>query len=330
MTSPFAIPHREGALFGDVRLGLTRRQKELPSKYFYDHRGSLLFEEITRLPEYYLTRAERRLLERVMPSLMSTLGITTLVELGAGSGEKTRLILGAMHDAGTGHAYVPIDVSAEFLEQSATRLRAELPWLAVHPVVADFTETLPDEVPREGRALLALLGSTIGNLDRAEAIALLRRVRRAMRPDDRFLLGADLFTKPIERIVRAYNDTAGVTAAFNRNILHVVNHELGTAFPVEAFAHHAPWSWAHHRMEMHLVATRAMRIAVPGLGCVGFHEGESIRTELCGKYDRVMLEELLGAADLEIETWWVDEQDQYAILTAAPRPSRGTTMPGAR
>lgn len=320
MTSPFAFPERqENALLADVRAGLTRRQKTLPSKYFYDHRGSTLFEHITQLPEYYLTRAERRLLERWMPSLMGQLAPATLIELGAGSGEKTRLILTAMRQAGAGTLYVPIDVSAEFLEHSAERLRDELPWLTVCPVVADFNEGLPGSLPRDGGALFAFLGSTIGNLDESEAVSLLRRVRRAVQPGDRLLLGADLFTKPVERIVRAYNDAAGITAEFNLNILRVVNRELGAAFPLDGFEHRAVWSWPQHRIEMHLVAKRELRVPVPGLGVVGFHAGESIRTELCGKYDRTLVDRLLAAADFVVETWCVDARDQYAIVIAAPR-----------
>ncbi|HEX7121183.1 MAG TPA: L-histidine N(alpha)-methyltransferase [Gemmatimonadaceae bacterium] len=326
MTSPITYPRRqERALLADVRAGLTRRQKTLPSKYFYDHRGSTLFEEITRLSEYYLTRAERRLLQRWMPALMAELGPSTLIELGAGSGEKTRIILDAMCRAGTARLYVPVDVSAEFLDHSASRLHAELPSLTVRPVVADFTEALPSPLPREGRALFAFLGSTIGNLDEHQAIALLRRVRQVMAPGDRFLMGADLFTKPVERIVRAYNDAAGVTAEFNRNILRVVNRELGAAFPLDGFEHRAIWSWAQHRIEMHLVATREMRVPVPGLGMVGFHAGESIRTELCTKYDRTLLERMLGAAGLALETWHVDAADQYALLMAAPHESSSDT-----
>jgi L-histidine N-alpha-methyltransferase len=320
MTSPYALNRGpEDALLRDVRIGLTRRQKQIPSKYFYDHQGSLLFEEITRLPEYYLTRAERRLLERWMPPLMRQLAPTSLVELGAGSGEKTRLILAAMRNAGSGRTYLPIDVSAEFLDQSAERLRADLPWLAVSPVIADFTEGFVASIPRDGRALFAFLGSTIGNLEELEAVAVLRHVRRAMRSGDRFLLGADLWTKPVPRIEAAYNDSAGVTAEFNRNILRVVNRELGAQFDPDAFEHRAPWSWAHHRIEMHLEARRDLRVPVPGLGIVGLRAGETILTEICGKYDRSLLEGMLGAAGLAIEHWCVDPVDQYAILIAAPR-----------
>lgn len=318
MRSSAAPRPPDSPLRRDVRMGLTRPQKELPPKYFYDHRGSLLFEGITRLPEYYLTRAERRLLLQWMPAAMRALAPTTLVELGAGSGEKTRIILQAMREAGSARAYVPVDVSAEFLDQSAQRLRAESPWLDVQPVVADFTEHLPPVPHDAGPAVFAFLGSTIGNLEPAAALRVLREVRGSLRPQDRFLLGADLHTKPIERIERAYNDTAGVTAEFNRNILHVLNRELGAGFDPDGFEHHAFWSWAHRRIEMHLVARAAMRVSVPGLGVVGFRQGESIRTEICGKYDRPTLEGMLALAALETEHWWLDPEDQYALLLARP------------
>jgi L-histidine N-alpha-methyltransferase len=302
----------------DVHEGLRRRQKELPSKYFYDLRGSQLFEQITHLPEYYLTRAERRVLREWMPTLMRTIDPSTLVELGAGSGEKTRLILRAMRDAGSGRTYVPIDVSAAFLDESAERLRLALPWLEVAPVVADFTAEFSIGEPRPGTTLFAFLGSTIGNFDERSAEVLLRRVRGAMRADDRFLLGADLHTKETARIVRAYNDCAGVTAEFNLNILRVVNRELGTDFDVDAFEHRAFWEPAHRRIEMHLVATQRTSVTLPQCETIHIEAGESIRTEICGKYDRGSLASLLARADLEIESWRVDPGDQYAMLVAAP------------
>lgn len=313
---------RESPLLRDVRLGLTQPQKELPPKYFYDHRGSMLFEEITRLPEYYLTRAERRLLERWMPELARALRPTTLVELGAGSGEKTRIVLQAMRNAGRGQTYVPVDVSAEFLDQSAQRLRDDLPWLVIEPLVADFTEWLPDIPRHSGPALVAFLGSTIGNLEPPTALHLLRSVRHVLGEDDRFLLGADLHTKPVDRIERAYNDAAGVTAEFNRNMLHVLNRELGAGFRPEAFAHRAFWSWPHRRIEMHLVAREGMRVPIPGLGVIGLRDGESIRTEICCKYDRPQLEEMLALADMAVEHWWVDASDQYALVLARPLERR--------
>ena len=314
-----AIPHpHESPLLRDVRRGFARPQRELPPKYFYDHRGSLLFEEITRLPEYYLTRAERRLLTGRMPALARALSPTALVELGAGSGEKTRSILEAMRAAGSGRAYVPVDVSAEFLSQSAERLRGEMPWLAIEPLVADFAERLP-EIPRDdGPTLFAFLGSTIGNFEPAAALHVLRQVRGAMRVHDRLLLGADLHTKPVERIERAYNDAAGVTAAFNRNMLHVLNRELGAGFDPLAFSHRASWSWAYRRIEMHLVARKPMQVPVPGLGTLRLREHETIRTEICCKYDRDQLDGMLTAAGMTIEHWWVDAADQYALLIGRP------------
>lgn len=313
---------RESPLLRDVRLGLTQPQKELPPKYFYDHRGSILFEEITRLPEYYLTRAERRLLERWMPELARALRPTTLVELGAGSGEKTRIVLQAMRNAGRGQTYVPVDVSAQFLDQSAQRLRDDLPWLVIEPLVADFTEWLPDIPRHSGPALVAFLGSTIGNLEPPTALHLLRSVRQVLGEDDRFLLGADLHTKPVDRIERAYNDAAGVTAEFNRNMLHVLNRELGAGFRPEVFAHRAFWSWPHRRIEMHLVAREGMRVPIPGLGVMGLRAGDSIRTEICCKYDCPQLEEMLALADMAVEHWWVDASDQYALVLARPLARR--------
>jgi L-histidine Nalpha-methyltransferase len=305
------------AALAEVREGMRRPQKELPSKYFYDLRGSQLFEQITHLPEYYLTRAERRVLREWMPTLMREIAPSTLVELGAGSGEKTRLILLAMRDAGAGRAYIPIDVSAEFLAESAERLRRALPWLEVSPVVADFTKEFSLDAARAGTTLFAFLGSTIGNFDRDDARRLLRQVRGAMRAQDRFLLGADLRTKSTERIVRAYNDCAGVTAEFNLNMLRVVNRELGTDFDLDAFEHRAVWDTDHHRIEMHLVATQETQVTIPHWETVTIEAGESIRTEICGKYDRDALSALLSSAGLEIESWRVDEQDQYAMLVAA-------------
>jgi L-histidine N-alpha-methyltransferase len=310
---------REGDVLGDVRAGLSRPQKELPPKYFYDHRGSLLFEAITRLPEYYLTRAERRLLHEWMPPMMRAFRPATLVELGAGSGQKTRIILGAMREAGNGRAYVPIDVSAEFLTASADRMRSELPWLEVAPVVADFTARVPrpDGIP--GPTLFAFLGSTLGNLDTPHAVELLATVARAMVPGDRFLLGADLRTKPIARIEHAYNDSVGLTAEFNLNVLRVLNRELGATFDLHRFRHRAFWSWAYHRIEMHLESATAHQVRIPGLGAVSLRAGETIRTEICCKYDRAQLEAMLDAAGLAVDAWRVDPRDQYAILLAAPR-----------
>lgn len=299
----------------DVACGLSRPQKELPPKYFYDRRGSELFDEITRLPEYYLTRAERALLACWSGPLMDALRPAALVELGAGSADKTRTLLDAMVDAGRAEVYVPIDVSADFLEESATRLRAEYPTLGVEPLVADIADPLDFGVDLPAPALVAFLGSTIGNFDALGARRLLRNVARAMRPGDRFLLGADLRKDPTV-IERAYNDNRGVTAEFNLNVLRVLNRELGADFDLARFEHRAFYDRVAHRIEMHLVSTDDQIVRIPEIGTVRFAGGESIRTEISCKYDRESLSELLAAAGMRIERWMSDASETYALLLA--------------
>jgi L-histidine N-alpha-methyltransferase len=313
-----AAPRRANQrMVAEVAAGLAAPQKELPPKYFYDHRGSVLFEEITRLPEYYLTRAERALLHDWMPQLISALGTRALVELGAGSAEKSRIILDAMRAARTAELYVPIDVSAAFLEETADRVRREYPGLVVIPAVADISEEL--NLPRglASPALFAFLGSTIGNFYPPAAIRLLARVRAAMRPGDRFLMGADL-RKDVAVIEAAYNDAQGVTAEFNRNMLRVVNHELGADFDPEAFAHRAFYEPEAHRIEMHLVATRAQTVNIPGVGSVRFASGETIRTEISCKYDVPSIAALFAAAGLRLKSWKTDPGHRFALVVGAP------------
>jgi L-histidine N-alpha-methyltransferase len=308
---------RAGSIVADVREGLSRRQKELPPKYFYDERGSELFEKITRLPEYYLTRAERALLEENAATLVRILRPRTLVELGAGSAAKTRILLDAMRDAGCGEQYVPVDVSEEFLADTAHRLRAEYPSLRVTPAVADISESLgmPERLP--GPVLFAFLGSTIGNFDAPAARALLARVRQVMRPFDRLLLGTDL--RKTRRVVEAaYNDTRGITAAFNRNMLRVLNRELGADFDVASFAHRAFYSSERHRIEMHLVSNREQVVHIPRVGEVRLDRGETIRTEISCKYDRPSVRRLLRASRLRLERWLADD-DVFALAVASPR-----------
>ncbi len=309
---------RLSAMAADVREGLARRQKELPPKYFYDERGSELFEKITRLPEYYLTRAERALLANNARNLIDAFRPRTLVELGAGSAAKTRILLDAMRDAGCAEEYVPVDVSDDFLAATARQLRAEYPGLRVTPAVADISTSLglPDRLPRP--VLFAFLGSTIGNFDAPSARALLGRVRQAMRPFDRLLLGADLRKK--RRVVEAaYNDARGVTAAFNRNMLRVLNRELGADFDVGSFRHRAFYSPERHRMEMHLVSSREQIVHIPSVGDVHLRSGETIRTEISCKYDRPSVRRLLRAARLRLEDWIADD-GRFALAVASPRP----------
>jgi L-histidine N-alpha-methyltransferase len=312
------VDERKTAMIDDVRDGLARRQKELPPKYFYDERGSELFEKITRLPEYYLTRSERSLLETHAHSLVGALRPRTLVELGAGSAAKTRILLDAMRDAGCAEQYVPVDVSQDFLAETARQLRTEYPPLRVTPAVADISTSLglPDHLPRP--VLFAFLGSTIGNFDAPSARALLGRIRRVMRPFDRLLLGADLRKK--RRVVEAaYNDGRGVTAAFNRNMLRVLNRELGSDFDVASFSHRAFYSPDRHRIEMHLVSARDQVVHIPQVGDVHVTKGETIRTEISCKYDRPSVRRLLRAANLRLEQWMTDE-DRFALAVALPRP----------
>jgi L-histidine N-alpha-methyltransferase len=304
-------------MLAEVAEGLSAPQKELSPKYFYDQRGSELFEEITRLPEYYQTRTERALLEACMPALIQELGTRTLIELGAGSAEKSRVILNAMRAAGTAELYVPIDVSATFLAQTASGLRREYPRLLVEPSVADISEdfNLPRKVPSP--ALIAFLGGTIGNFYPPAAIRLLSRVRAAMAASDRFLMGVDL-RKDVARIEAAYNDARGVTAEFNRNMLRVLNHELGAGFDPMAFEHRAFYDRAAHRIEMHLVSRRPQRVMIPGIGEVAFAAGETLRTEISAKFDRASVAELFAAAGLVIEGWRTDGDRLFALVVGAP------------
>ena len=304
-------------MLAEVAEGLALPQKELPPKYFYDQRGSELFEAITRLPEYYQTRTERALLEGWMPHLIARLGTRTLVELGAGNAEKSRVILDAMRAADTAELYVPIDVSATFLAQTAAQLRREYPRLLVEPIVADISEELrlPRRVPSP--ALIAFIGGTIGNFYPTAAIRLLARVRAVMSPGDRFLMGVDL-RKDIGRIEAAYNDAQGITAEFNRNMLRVLNHELGADFEPDAFEHRAFYDRNAHWIEMHLVSRRPQRVTIPGVGVVGFDQGETLRTEISAKYDESSVAELFRAAGLAVEDWRTDADRLFALVVGAP------------
>ena len=313
-----ALRHPNPRMLAEVAAGLSAPQKELPPKYFYDHRGSELFEEITRLPEYYPTRTERRLLQTWMPQLIPQVGTRTLIELGAGSAEKSRIILDAMRAAGVSGLYLPIDVSASFLDQTAARLRHEYPGLMVEPVVADIAEDFTAPRDLQHPALYAFLGGTIGNFYPPAAIRLLARVRAAMKDGDRFLMGVDL-RKDVRRIEAAYNDSQGVTAAFNRNMLQVLNHELGADFDPARFEHLAFYEPVAHRIEMHLVSLAGQEVRIPGIGRVSFQPGESIRTEISCKHDRKSVQELFSAAGLRIESWLPDPEALFALVVGVRR-----------
>lgn len=303
----------------DVRAGLSAKVRTLPPKYFYDEQGSQLFDRITNLPEYYLTRTERTLLETHVPRWMAAHPARSFVELGSGYSDKSRILLEAMAASGSGRRYVPVDVSPAALKEAVRRLRHEDSGLEVEPVVADITLDfrLPDDLPPP--VWFAFLGSTIGNFEPPRAIHLLRRVRSAMDAGDRFLLGFDL-VKDVGTLEAAYNDAQGVTAEFNLNMLRVLNRELGADFDLSAFEHRAFFNRDASRIEMHLVATRDQSVTIPDVGVFDFAQGESIRTEISHKYDRENVARLFAAADLHILQWAHDRERRFALALSAPAP----------
>ncbi|YCK37125.1 L-histidine N(alpha)-methyltransferase [Actinomadura sp. ATCC 39365] len=303
------------ALEHDVRTGLTATPKWLPPKWFYDEAGSDLFSRITRLPEYYPTRRELTILRARAAGIAAASGADTLVELGSGTSEKTVLLLDALTAAGTLRAYTPVDVDAVTLEAAARRLGGRFPGLEVRAVCADFERHLR-LLPRSGRRMVAFLGGTIGNLEPAAREVFLKEVRATLRPGDTFLLGADL-VKDTGRLVAAYDDAAGVTAAFNRNVLRVVNRELAAGFEPEAFEHVALYDQRNEWIEMRLRATRDMRVRVGALGLtVDFAAGEEMRTEISAKFRLEPLGEELAAAGFTVLRSWTDPDGDFGLLLA--------------
>jgi len=303
------------ALRADVRAGLTGQPKWLPPKWFYDARGSVLFEEITRLPEYYPTRAEREVLAEHAPHFAEITGAKTLIELGSGSSEKTRLLLDALYARGTLGRFVPLDVSASALAEATAALAAAYPGLHIHGVVADFTRHM-EVLPAGDSRLVVFLGGTIGNLLPDERAEFLRSVRNVLQPGEWLLLGTDLVKDP-EVLVRAYDDAAGVTAEFNRNVLHVINRELAADFDVAAFEHVALWDAEQEWIEMRLRASRAMRVRVPELDLeVSFEAGEELRTEISAKFRRERVADELTAAGFAMRHWWTDPAGRFGVSLA--------------
>ncbi|MFJ1602653.1 L-histidine N(alpha)-methyltransferase [Streptomyces sp. NPDC088253] len=305
----------DAALRADVLHGLTHTPKTLPPKWFYDAHGSELFDRITELPEYYPTRAEREILIARAPEIAATTGARTLVELGSGSSEKTRHLLDALPGL---HTYVPVDVSESALTQAGQALIDEHPELGVHALIADFTGGLA--LPgTPGPRLVAFLGGTIGNLLPAERATFLASVRALLSPGDTLLLGTDL-VKDESVLVAAYDDAAGVTAEFNKNVLHVVNRELGADFDPDAFAHVALWDDEHEWIEMRLRSLTEQTVKIPALDlAVEFADGEELRTEISAKFREEGVRRELGAAGLDLAHWWTDREGRFALSLSVAR-----------
>jgi L-histidine Nalpha-methyltransferase len=302
------------ALRADVLRGLTASPKWLPPKWFYDERGSELFEQITRLPEYYPTRAERSILVERAAEVASVSGATTLVELGAGSAEKTRLLL----DTRAFTRYVPVDVSESALRQAAAGLLADYPRLAVHAVVADFQQHL-GRLPQGGRRMIAFLGGTIGNLVPDERAVFLRSLRAGLRRGETLLLGTDLVKSP-DVLIPAYDDAAGVTAEFNKNVLSVVDRELKADFDPDAFAHVAVWNAEAEWIEMRLRSLHDQRVRVELLELdVHFTRGEQMRTEVSAKFRREGVAAELVVAGFELTKWWTDRDGRFGLSLSTAR-----------
>jgi L-histidine Nalpha-methyltransferase len=306
------------SLADDVRAGFSTRLKQIPPKYFYDERGSRLFEQITKLPEYYPSRAEQEILDQVGDEIIATVEPEELVELGPGSARKTHALLDPMVADGRTITYVPVDVSESAVREAASRLAGTYEVLHVHGVVADFEQDL-DRLEHNGsRRLIAFLGGTIGNLDRTERRRFLDRMRGLLDPEDRLLLGTDL-VKDTSRLEAAYNDSAGVTAEFNRNVLHVINSRLGANFQPARFDHVAFYDEAGKRIEMRLRAREAQDVRIRALDMhVHFERDEDIRTEISCKFTRADLERELAPAGLEVKSWYTDEQELFALSLIGP------------
>jgi L-histidine N-alpha-methyltransferase len=301
----------------DAARGLTATPKELPPKWFYDDRGSELFERITRLPEYYPTRREREILRNRSAEIVAVARADTLVELGSGTSEKTRLLLRAMRDAGTLRRFVPFDVSEQTLRRAASAVADEYEGIEITAIAGDFERHL-DAIPREGHRLIAFLGGTIGNLYPPQRAHFLRTVAEQMGSRDAFLLGTDL-VKDASRLHAAYNDAEGVTAEFNKNVLLVLNQNLGSSFDPVRFGHVARWDAANEWIEMALRANSAFMVEIPDLDLtVAFKEDEEMRTEISARFRPEGLRAELAAAGLRLVGWWTDVRDDFAVSLSVP------------
>jgi L-histidine N-alpha-methyltransferase len=305
-------------LADDARHGLTRTRKELPPKHFYDARGAALFDRICELPEYYPTRTERSILERVSRELIATTGASELVELGSGNVAKTRLLLDAMAAAGTLQRFVAVDVTEQVVRDGAAELVREYPGLHVHGLIGDFERHLDRLPAARGPRLVAFLGGTIGNLDPAARRRFLRTVAGLLGDDDHLLLGTDL-VKDRATLEAAYDDAEGVTAEFNRNVLHVLNRELGANFDPARFHHVAVFDTDHEWIEMRLRAIEAQEVALPAIALtVSFAAGEEMLTEISAKFTRERVAAELAAAGLSLVAWHTDPNEWFGLSLSTP------------
>jgi L-histidine Nalpha-methyltransferase len=298
----------------DVEAGLLSSPKTLPPRLFYDARGSGLFEQITALPEYYLTSTEREIFERCAAEMIATAGPDLrVVELGAGSATKTVILLRELaHQQGKATFY-PVDVSISAMEEADERLRREIPGIELNPVVADYTSGLPFLKSLKGRKLILYIGSSIGNFEPIQASAILSTIRASMSRGDAVLLGTDMRKSP-KRLIPAYDDAAGVTAAFNKNVLVRINHELGADFDLDRFAHRAVWNADLSRIEMHLESLVDQRVHVRDLSLtIPFRRGETIHTENSYKFSMPMIRSIASNADLAVECTWSDPKQWFTV-----------------
>ena len=310
----FVQPGEGSSLAADVRAGLAERPRRIPPKHFYDARGARLFDAICDTPEYYPTRTEQALLEAIVDDLLEEGDPTMLVELGSGAARKTRTLIEAMLRRGAA-TYVPIDVSEEMLRRSARTLLADYPTLRIHGLVADYDRHL-GHMPDGGRHLIAFLGSTIGNFTHESGARFLGKIAESMGEGDRLLLGLDQVKDPAV-LHAAYNDAEGLTAAFNKNVLRVMNAQLDADFPEDGFEHVAFYDAEKQQVEMHLEAMRPMEVRVAALELtLAFEEGERIHTEISRKFTRESAERLLADAGLALERWDLSEDGYFALATA--------------
>lgn len=315
--------HPQKTFRGAVVEGLSQTPRTLPCRFFYDDRGSALFERICRLPEYYLTRTERAILERHAGEMIQAAGSDlALIELGSGSAGKTRLLIEAALARQAALHYVPIDISRDFLRAAGEDLLREYPPLSVTAIAAEYDDALNVLPPHDGPRLLLFLGSNIGNFDGEQAVAFLRRIRRGMENRDRFLIGVDLVKDPAI-LEAAYNDVAGVTAAFNKNLLVRINGELGGDFDLDQWEHRAPFVAERSRIEMWLISRRAQTVGLAGMDRrFAFEEGEGIHTESSHKYTPEGFTALGRAAGLEIDRRWTDARRWFTVFLLRPGEGR--------